>query len=81
MPVPDVLGFRLDRALRILADAGWEASVTTTYPPRRENISATGPQRVLRVTGAGARAVELIAAYEGAGEGCLGDGPGDNLDL
>lgn len=75
MPVPDILGLRLTQALQILADAGWEAVVKMTYPPRRENISATGPRRVLRVVRTGDGLVELTAAYEGAGEGCSGDRP------
>lgn len=81
MPVPDVLGYKLDEALRILADAGWKASVLTTYPPRRENIAETRPPRVLRVTVVGEHAVQLIVAYEGAGEGCSGCRPGDNPGL
>lgn len=81
MPVPDVLGFRLDEALQILTDEGWETLVVTTYPPRRENIAEARPPRVLRVTVTGERAVELIVAYEGAGVGCSGCGPGDNPGL
>ncbi len=43
---PDVVGFPLDEARRILAAAGWPAGETSeTRPPRR---ALSGPLRVVR---------------------------------
>jgi len=45
-PSPDVVGYLLDEARAVLADAGWtDVDTVETRPPRR---GLTGPLRVLR---------------------------------
>ncbi|RJX17819.1 MAG: hypothetical protein C4575_11950 [Desulforudis sp.] len=80
MSVPDVLGFKLDEALGILAQQGWTSSVVTTYPPRRASL-AERETRVVRVRISGEQAVELVVVHEGMGEGCSVREPASRPDL
>lgn len=58
---PNVVGYLLEEARTVLAEAGWaEVEITETRPPRRELI---GPRRVLRQRTAGSR-IALVVSGE-----------------
>jgi|GEM_PF-3482761 len=58
-PPPSVVGYLLDEARAVLADAGWDDVETTeTHPPRRGLLP---PFRVLRQRVAGGRVALVIA--------------------
>ena len=58
---PNVVGYVLDEARAVLAEAGWtDVETTETRPPRR---GLTGPLRVLRQRTAGGR-VALVVSGE-----------------
>jgi hypothetical protein len=69
---PNVVGYLLDEARAVLADAGWhDVETTETRPPRR---GLTGPLRVLRQRRSGG-AVALIICGERADAPVPGRGP------
>ena len=69
---PNVVGYLLDEARAVLADAGWhDVETAETQPPRR---GLTGPMRVLRQRRAGGT-LSLVVSGERAGGSDAG-GPG-----
>ena len=72
---PDVVGYLLDEARAVLADAGWDDVETTeTQPPRRGLLP---PFRVLRQRVADGRVALVIAGErsETSGTGGTASGP------
>ncbi len=60
-PPPDVVGYPLDEARRILAGAGWTiGDIAEIHPPRRR---LSGPLRVVRQRSEGAR-IALVVCGE-----------------
>jgi hypothetical protein len=59
---PDVVALPLEEALAALQEAGWQARVRTTAPPR--STPAGGVQRVVRQRATTAGEVELVVAWE-----------------
>lgn len=59
---PDIVGMELPAALELLQDAGLNAKLIITGPPRG---GIGGTVRVLRVTGLDADKCELVAAFQG----------------
>lgn len=61
MKLPDVTGYTIERAVRILKKAGIEeCSVKVTVPPGKTVVSENNELRVIRVTTDG-KATELLA--------------------
>ncbi|GBD30511.1 hypothetical protein HRbin32_01618 [bacterium HR32] len=61
-PPPDVVGYPLEEALRVVEAAGWQVTVRTTAPPR--STPAGGLQRVVRQRATSPGQLELVAAWE-----------------
>ncbi len=63
---PDVVGFTVEEARRILKGSGFEISrIITTLPPRQRNMDYNDTFRVLRVNSVKGKKVELLVSNNG----------------
>lgn len=61
MNLPDVAGYTLEEAKKILASAGYEKLIVkVTAPPRERNDSYDGSYRVIRMKAAENGTIELL---------------------
>lgn len=61
-PPPDVVALPLDEALDTLREAGWQARLRESAPPRSAPVS--GVRRVVRQRAVGPHEVELVVVWE-----------------
>lgn len=61
--IPDLIGYKLDEALKILKQKGWSnIMVTVTAPPKEKIKEPSKNARVLKMIERGDKVIEIISS-------------------